>query len=83
MAKPEWLRERNNDPHGTPSKHPFWNTVEVTDVGGSCKVFEKNGWFVFDALYNAWYNADDKSDAMLLATKIADGPTGIGRNPWD
>ena len=47
MTKPEWLRERNNDPCGTPNNHPFWNTVEVTNIGGGCKVFQKNFvWFV-------------------------------------
>jgi len=83
MAKPEWLKERNNDPCGTPNNHPFWNTVDVTNIGGSCKVFEKDGWFLFDTLYNAWYNADNRSDAMIMATELTNGPTGTGRNPWN
>ena len=83
MTKPEWLRERNNDPCGTPNNHPFWNTVEVTNIGGDCKVFQKNGWFVFDALHNAWYRMDDRLDALIHATKLSNGTSRTGRNPWD
>ena len=83
MTKPEWLRERNNDPCGTPNNHPFWNTVEVTKIGDDCKVFQKNGWFVFDALHNAWYRMDDRLDALIHATKLSNGSSRTGRNPWD
>ncbi len=69
MEKPEWLKERNNDPCGTPNNHEFWDSVEVTVIG-EMKVFEKDGWRVFDPRYNAWYTLPNQLDAMIHATKL-------------
>lgn len=68
MQKPEWLKERISDPYGTPNKHEFWDSVEVTVIG-EMKVFEKDGWRVYDQRYNAWYTLPNQLDAMIYATK--------------
>ena len=66
MEKPEWLKERNNDPCGTPNNHEFWDSVEVTMIG-EMKVFEKDGWRVFDPRYNAWYTLEKLLVALIVA----------------
>ena len=80
MQKPEWLKERNNDPCGTPNNHEFWDSVEVTVIG-AMKVFEKDGWRVFDPRYNAWYTLPNRLDAMIHATKLNEMPH-TRRDPW-
>ena len=79
MEKPEWLKERNNDPYGTPNNHEFWDSVEVTSIGGM-KVFEKDGWRVFDPRHNAWYTLPNQLDAMIHATKLTSSSV---RDPWN
>jgi hypothetical protein len=67
-ASPEWLRERVNDPYGTPNKHPFWQTVEVEKVG-NWKLFEKDGvWYGHDTLYNAWAHFASRDEAAEFAS---------------
>ena len=78
MQKPEWLKERINDPFGTPNNHEFWDSVEVTVIG-EMKVFEKDGWRVFDPRHNAWYTLPNQLDAMIHATKLN---SSSNRDPW-
>lgn len=54
---PEWLRERVNDPYGTPSKHPFWSgPIGCLAVRtGVYAVFTHGGWaYAYDTKHNAW-----------------------------
>src|SRR5579859_2406481 len=63
-TQPEWLRERNNDSYGTPSKHPFWETVEFVKVG-TWKVFERDGtWYGYDTKNNSWWHFQTQGEAM-------------------
>jgi hypothetical protein len=60
---PEWLRERNNDPFGTPPKHPFWEQVAAEKIG-AWKLFAVAGtWYGYDTRHNAWYTFTDEADA--------------------
>ena len=64
---PAWLYERNNDPYGTPPKHPFWETVTFEKVG-THKVFERGGrWYAYDTRYNAWWNFATQAEALERA----------------
>jgi hypothetical protein len=60
---PEWLRERNNDPYGTPNKHPFWETVQAERVG-VWKLFSRDGWwFGYKTTQNAWAHFRTEAEA--------------------
>lgn len=61
---PEWLRERNNDPYGTPNNHPFWTEQEHDEYRGY-KVFRRDGvWCAFDPKYNAWYRFGELAEMI-------------------
>jgi hypothetical protein len=74
---PEWLRERNNDPFGTPSKvmvdgvlvdNPFWQAVDVEQVG-VWKLFKRDGvWFGYKTTQNAWAHFASMAEAVAMAT---------------
>jgi hypothetical protein len=69
MKTPEWLRERTNDPCGTPNRHPFWESVNV-QVVGVWKIFERDGaWFGYKTTQNCWTTPrPSRADVMAMAT---------------
>jgi hypothetical protein len=65
---PEWLRERVNDPYGTPNKNEFWNTVDVEKIG-DFKIFEKDGiWFLYSTRQNYWMHFNSEQEARESAS---------------
>ena len=74
LTGPDWLRERNNDPCGTPNDHPFWAGVEVTRTN-SWKLFERDGtWYGYDTQHNAWAHFPGQAEASAFAGKPAIDP---------
>jgi hypothetical protein len=71
MSTPAWLRERVNDPYGTPNRHPFWKSVTV-ELIGPWKVFERDGtWYAYETRQNAWAHSPSRGEAV----RIASGPS--------
>ncbi len=65
---PGWLRERNEDPFGTPPRHPFWAEVSAEQVG-AYRVFERDGvWYAYDTKYNAWWHFASRAAAAEHAS---------------
>lgn len=67
-GQPDWLKERVNDPHGTPRSSSFWTQVQAEEVGSQF-VFERDGrWYVYSPRYNSWWNFDSREDAVTHAS---------------
>lgn len=78
-STPPWLRERVNDPYGTPNKaydkdkgeyydHPFW-TENPPEVVGRYKIINKDGkWYGYDTSQNLWtVGFPDKQSVLDIA----------------
>lgn len=66
---PEWLRERNNDPYGTPNTHPFWDTLPIIELVGAWKLFKRDGWwFGYKTTQNAWAHFATEAEAREHAS---------------
>lgn len=64
---PGWLRERNNDPCGTPATHPFWQGVSWRSEG-AWRLFARDGWwFGYKTTQNAWAHFSTEAEALAMA----------------
>lgn len=67
VTPPTWLHERNNDPAGTPARHPFWATVDAERVG-QWLIFERGGtWYGYKITQNAWATFAGRGEAVAMA----------------
>lgn len=72
-ASPDWLRERNNDPYGTPPNHEFWNSVDFEDIG-DMRVFERDGkGYLYHRRQNYWMHFPSLADAREHAETADQG----------
>lgn len=81
-ASPDWLRERVNDPYGTPNKvmgddgeyadNPFWVENPYEDIN-DFRVIERDGkGYVMHRRQNYWMNFNSRDEAVAHA-RGADG----------